>query len=160
MQKQYAYILVLGCPSKEDGSISSTQLQRIEAAVHYYNEGFSDTILLSGSAVKNSYVEATSMATHLQARLPNTKILTETNARNTFQNMQFSKQAFPAENVIVVSSPSHLRRANFFAKKFYANASLGCASFHDPWYFYLWEYSRMWVAIYWEIKLHKKKSLT
>lgn len=152
-QQIYAYILILGCPAKEDGTLSPAQRKRIDAAVHYYQEGFSDTIIVSGSAVKNSYLEAEVMIAQLQTLLPKACIHAEGKARNTYQNMQFTKQQFPAEQVLIVSGPSHLRRAYFFARKFYAQASLGCAEFHDPWYFYLWEYTRMWVALYWEVRL-------
>lgn len=153
----YDYILILGCPCEEDGSISSAQRQRILAAIHYYQAGLSSTIICSGAAVKNQYVEAECMARELKKTLPQATIRIESNARNTFQNMQFTKQTYPAEKIIVVSGPSHLRRAGFFVRKFYSKAALGCAEAKDPWHFYLWEYTRMWVAIYWEIKLSRKK---
>lgn len=154
----YDYILVLGCPCEADGSLSSVQQQRIDAAVSYYQQGYAKRIIVSGGSVHNAYSEAEQMADALQKQLPNACIQKEMQARNTFQNLQLTKAAYPADRILVVSSPSHLRRAYLMVRKFYHNSAMGSGQAHDAWYFYLWEYTRLWNACYWEIRLsHKKK---
>lgn len=154
-KQQYEYILILGCPANDDGTLSSAQLRRIQAAATYVKKGYANHIIISGGAVKNQFVEAQIMGDHLQEMLvgfPLTLSL-ETNARNTFQNMQQTKAQYGGTKVLVVTGSSHIRRAYFFAKKFYTDCSVGFGKLHDPCSYTFWEYTRMWVALYWEIKL-------
>ena len=58
----YPYGLVLGCACKDDGRPSHAMLGRCELAVKEYQAGKYQTLVTSGSAVKNKYVEATEMA--------------------------------------------------------------------------------------------------
>lgn len=151
--QHYDFILVLGCPTLADGTLSTLQKQRLEATACYVNHRYCERVVISGGAVQNEYGEAIEMAHAFQTMCPNCEILTETNARNTFQNLKFAKEQFGGNHILVITSPSHLRRAYFFTKKFYPHAHMGCGEQKDAWYAYLWEYTRMWVALYWEVRL-------
>lgn len=149
----YDFILVLGCPALNDGSLSEAQKIRVAAAAYYAQKQYADLVIFSGSSVKNNYVEAKIMAQALAQQLPHLHVEVETKAQNTFQNLKFTKAQFGGDTILLISSPAHLRRAYFFARKYYPNAAMGCADFHDTLPSYLWEYTRMWVALYWEIRL-------
>lgn len=149
----YDFILVLGCPTNADHTLSQPQKKRIDAAIYYVKEKVADTIIVSGADVQHGDVEADIIGDILSKKLPEVTIKKECKARNTYQNLKFTKALFGGNRILVISSPSHLRRAYFFTKKFYPHACMGCADFHDPLSYYIWEYTRMWVALYWEIRL-------
>lgn len=153
----YTQMIILGCPCLPDGTLSGAQLRRIQAATQYYQKHQISTIIITGGSVKNKYTEAQVMADEVQKRLPEAHIKVETMAKNTYQNMKYVASLYPSDNVLIVSGSSHLRRSYFFARKFYLHISMGYGTQRDPWYFYLWEYTRMWNALYWEIILHFKK---
>ncbi|WP_088185736.1 ElyC/SanA/YdcF family protein [Desulfosporosinus sp. FKA] len=55
-------IIVLGYPAKKDGSISPILRERINGASKLYHEGVAGTIICTGAAVANNYIEADIMA--------------------------------------------------------------------------------------------------
>ena len=57
-KKHYTYALLLGCPAHNDGTMSSSQIKRCHLAIDTYKKGLYDTLIISGSNVKNEYVEA------------------------------------------------------------------------------------------------------
>lgn len=158
--KHYAYLLILGCPTLKDGSLSPSQQRRIQAALSYISFCSIDTIILSGSNVKTAIAEADIMAEALAKLRPDVTIKKERKARNTYQNMLYTKALYGEDSVLIVTSDAHLRRSAFFARKFYADASLGSGGIHDSRKEYIKEYFRMWNALYWEIRLWLRSKLT
>ena len=61
----YPYALLLGCPSHDDGSYATSQVKRCDLAIKAYKNGFYDTLIITGGAVKNQYVESEQMAKYI-----------------------------------------------------------------------------------------------
>ena len=89
-KKHYTYALLLGCPAHDDGTMSSSQIKRCDLAIKAYQQNLYDTLIISGSNVKNEFIEAKVMHAYIQNKMDIPTIL-ETNARNTFENFKFSK---------------------------------------------------------------------
>ena len=93
-----------------------------------YEQNLYDTLIISGSNVKNEYVEAQVMHDYIQNKV-NIPIVLETNARNTFENFKYSKEIIQNEDVIILTSQTHAKRACAIAKQFFSD--YGCAWFKD-----------------------------
>lgn len=156
LDSYYDAILVLGCPANNDGTISSQQKERTDKAIQLFLEGKAPKVIFSGSNVQNAFIEAEIMAEYALNQINKDSIILETKARNTFQNFKFTKE-YPYKKLLVVTSPFHVRRAAFFARKFYTDIHvIGCKK-RDSFNLYLWEYTRMWICLYYEWKLSKEK---
>ena len=81
-KKHYTYALLLGCPAHDDGTMSSSQIKRCNLAIDMYKKGLYGTLIISGSNVKNEYVEAEVMNTYIRKRVEIPTIL-ETHARTS-----------------------------------------------------------------------------
>ena len=127
-KKHYTYALLLGCPSHNDGTMSSSQIKRCNLAIDMYKKGLYDTLIISGSNVKNEYVEAEVMNTYIRKRVEIPTIL-ETHARNTFENFKLSKEYIQEQDVLILTSQTHAKRACAIAKQFFSD--YGCAWFKD-----------------------------
>jgi len=91
-QQQFDVILVLGNPASADGSIAAIARSRVLEAIEQYRAGVAPRLLMTGGAVQNKFVEA-----------------------QVIQNAYYSykiMQAHGWNSALVVSSPSHLRRAS------------------------------------------------
>ena len=86
------------------------------------------TLIISGSNVKNEYVEAEVMNTYIRKRVEIPTIL-ETHARNTFENFKLSKEYIQEQDVLILTSQTHAKRACAIAKQFFSD--YGCAWFKD-----------------------------
>lgn len=127
-KKHYTYALLLGCPAHDDGTMSSSQIKRCNLAIDMYKKGLYDTLIISGSNVKNEYVEAEVMNTYIRKRVEIPTIL-ETHARNTFENFKLSKEYIQEQDVLILTSQTHAKRACAIAKQFFSD--YGCAWFKD-----------------------------
>ena len=58
----YDAIIVLGCPSTEDGAPSQCQRMRVELALEFAAAGYADSFIVTGAAVANAHVEADALA--------------------------------------------------------------------------------------------------
>lgn len=148
-------IMVLGCPAEEYGTISKPMRERVDKAIELHQMHYADKIIFSGSHVKNEYIEAEVMYHYAAQSIDSTHLLMESKARNTYENFKYSS-SFPYKKILVVTSPSHVRRAAFFARKFYDNASFAKCKKRDRFSYYIWEYTRMWVCLYYEWKLNHR----
>lgn len=148
----FDYLLVLGYPCEIDGALSDKQQARIASCIHYMNITGCRRIILSGGAVQNEFTEADAMAQALAKQCNSCIIETETKAKNTFQNFQYTKQIYGKEHILVITSAAHARRAYFFAKKFYSDAVMATVE-TDPLKEYIMEYFRLWNVLYWEVRL-------
>ena len=127
-KKHYTYALLLGCPSHNDGTMSSSQIKRCNLAIEMYKKNLYDTLIISGSNVKNKYIEAKVMNDYIQNKtmIPTTL---ETNAKNTFENFKFSKEIIQNKDVLILTSQTHAKRACAIARQFFSD--YGCMWFKD-----------------------------
>lgn len=114
-------MIVLGCPAKKDGNVSPALRERINKAAELYHGGVAGTIICSGAAVANGYIEADVIAEALIALgVPDTNIIREKLAQDTYENMVNSKRIMQDRKLntaVILSSPWHLRKASTFASK-------------------------------------------
>ena len=114
--KQFDVILVLGNPAKNDGTIAPIARERVLEAIRQYRAGAAPHLIMTGGHVQNQFVEAQVMQQFAVSQgVPASAILIEGQAQNTIQNAYYSYQIMQAHDwtsVMVVSSPSHLRRAS------------------------------------------------
>lgn len=160
LKKKYDAIVILGCPCNTNGTLTNTQIERLKQGYALYEAGFANKLIISGGSVHNSYMEAQAMAEYISQWIPVQDILLDTKARNTFENMKYTKALCNKEklgngDVIVVTSPSHIRRANFLAKKFFDHHAVIASSNKDGFVAYFSEYLRLWNTLYYELKLKK-----
>ena len=101
--------------------MSSSQIKRCDLAIKAYQQNLYDTLIISGSNVKNEFIEAKVMHAYIQNKMDIPTIL-ETNARNTFENFKFSKD-------IILTSQTHAKRACAIARQFFSD--YGCMWFKD-----------------------------
>lgn len=156
MHNHYDAILILGYPTNSDGTISRRLQERCDYALSLYQKQIAPHIIVSGSNVKNEFNEAEVMKEYLLQKDKSISIKVESQARNTYQNFKNTKADFPYSNILIVTSPSHIRRTHFFAKKFYSNSDVVKCKAIDQIKYYLFEYTRLWICLYYEIKLSKK----
>lgn len=117
----YEYGLVLGCSAQDDGSMSPSQIGRCQFALEEYQRNQFKTLILSGSAVSNEYVEAEVMAKWIHEQNPNIPLLLETNARNTWENLKFAQQMVGNAPIEIITGSTHARRASAIAANFFNN---------------------------------------
>ena len=114
-QERFDAILVLGSPTEMHGEVSDEERWRVEEGVREFRAGRAPRILFSGAAVAYRYIEADAMAAYArQLGVPAEAIFTETQARNTIQNIGYSVAILNANgwhSVEVISSSDHLPRA-------------------------------------------------
>jgi uncharacterized SAM-binding protein YcdF (DUF218 family) len=115
-QAQFDVILVLGNPAKDDGSIAPVAESRVMEAIRQYRAGVAPRMLMTGGAVRNRFVEAQVMLQFARSQgVPASALLAEGESRNTIQNAYYSYKIMQAHNwtsALVVTSPSHVRRAS------------------------------------------------
>lgn len=117
----YDAALVLGCPCQDDGTLSRMQKRRMAHALHLYEQGCYKQLIISGGSVRNAYNEATRMASYIPAA-SSIPCFLETQAASTFQNFALSQAIWKkqhCQSMIVITSPFHARRANYFAKRYF-----------------------------------------
>ena len=121
-QQHYDVILVLGCPSRKDGTPTPEQRARTLAGVRAWQQGTAPRLLLSGGPAHNRWVEADSMARIAsQSGVPSSAILEERRAQNTVENIAYTVRIMQARgwhSAEVISSPSHLPRAGVILAHF------------------------------------------
>ena len=111
-------ILVLGAGLKPDGSPSDMLRDRLSFACDLWNEGVSDTVLVSGDRASESYDEVTAMKNYLLAHgVPEEAIVEDPMGYSTSESLKRAKDIFGYENVVVVTQRYHLYRALYIAQK-------------------------------------------
>jgi len=115
-------IIVLGTPSKPDGTPSPEQRERVLEGIREYKAGIAPNIIMTGGPAHNSFVEAHTMAQFAATQgVPASAILEEPQAQNTIQNIYYSAQIMHHNNwssAEIVSSPSHLGRTSLILNTF------------------------------------------
>jgi uncharacterized SAM-binding protein YcdF (DUF218 family) len=110
-------VLVLGYPSKADGSPHPIQRFRVEAGIRVMHEQSCNRMVVSGGAAANRYVEADSMAEIAKSLgVAEGALVREPTARTTLENIGCSApylQDF--ERIFIVSDTLHARRGKRYA---------------------------------------------
>ena len=111
-------ILVLGAGLKPDGSPSDMLRDRLSFACDLWQEGVSDTVLISGDRASESYDEVTAMKNYLLAHgVTEEAILEDPMGFSTSESLIRAKEVYGYENIIVVTQRYHLYRALYVAEK-------------------------------------------
>jgi uncharacterized SAM-binding protein YcdF (DUF218 family) len=110
-------VLVLGAPSRPDGTASTIQRFRVEAAVATLLQRRCRGLLLTGGAVRNDRIEAVTMANLAKTLgVRADQLVIEASARNTWENVGcLHRWLGEAEQVFVVSDTLHAQRAVRYA---------------------------------------------
>jgi uncharacterized SAM-binding protein YcdF (DUF218 family) len=107
-------LIVLGCPTRGDGSPTPEQRERVMEGVREFKKGSSSHIIMTGSAAHNRFVEAHAMAMLAEANgVPASAVVEEDQALDTIQNIYYSDKIMRANGwhtAEVISSPYHLPR--------------------------------------------------
>ena len=86
-------LMVLGCPTKSDGSPTPEQRERVMEGVREFRNGVSNHIIMTGTAAHNRFVEAHAMAELAEANgVPASAIFEEDQAHDTIQNIYYSEK--------------------------------------------------------------------
>ena len=128
------YLIVLGCQVR--GTVPSRMLrQRLDAALEYLNEHPDAAAIVSGGMGPGEDItEAACMADCLTAAgIDPSRILQETQATSTMENLRFSLALMePGSTAAIVSNEFHLYRAGQMAQKLGLEATLVPASTEYP----------------------------
>ena len=104
---RYDAVIIPGCPSEDDGSLSRCQMSRAAWAAVLWQRGEAGAFITSGAAVHSRYVEADAIAAGMAALgVPADRIWLERNALHTDENMYFSLRIAraPGFHTIAVAS--------------------------------------------------------
>jgi uncharacterized SAM-binding protein YcdF (DUF218 family) len=119
---QFDVILVLGNPALPNGSIAPVAKSRVLEGIRQYRAGVAPRLLMTGGAVANRFVEGQVMLQFAESQgVPASALLAETQSRNTIQNAYYSYKIMQGHgwtSALVVSSPTHLRRASLIFSHF------------------------------------------
>jgi len=104
-------VIIPGCPSEEDGSLSPCQMSRAAWAAILWQRGLASAFITSGAAVHSRYVEADAIAAGMVALgVPADRIWLEPHALHTDENMYFSlriARALGFHHLAVASQKGH-----------------------------------------------------
>jgi len=104
-------VIVPGCPSEADGTLSLCQMSRAAWASILWQRGVAGAFIASGAAVHSRYVEAEALAQAMAALgVPAERIWIEPNALHTDENMYYSLQiarALGFHSLAVASQRGH-----------------------------------------------------
>ncbi len=113
-RQTFDVILVLGTPSRRDGSPSPEQRERVLEGVREWRKGVAPRLVMSGGAAHNGWVEAESMARFAEAQgVPPSAVIVETQAMDTIQNIFYTVALMREhgwQSAEVVSESYHLPR--------------------------------------------------
>ena len=105
-------VLVLGYPSHADGSPNAVQRSRVAAGALAFANHHCERMVISGGAAPNASIEAAVMARlAIDAGVPETQIVMEDRAQNTWQNVEYALpflEGFAA--IFVASDALHAHR--------------------------------------------------
>ncbi|MBR5931184.1 MAG: YdcF family protein [Lachnospiraceae bacterium] len=162
-EKEMDYILILGCSLRRDGTPTPLLAGRIDRALGFYRKQIEETgkvpylIPSGGQGNDERHSESEAMAEYLLAKgVPEEHILKEDQSRNTYENMQFSKEIIDARQkdakVAFSTTNYHVFRSGIYARRAKMKA-LGMGA-STKWYFWPNAAVREFVGV---LKYHKVK---
>ena len=130
-------LIVLGTPCLTNGTSSPEQRERVLEGVREFRAGVAAHMIVTGGAAHNSFVEADCMKRlAVQQGVPPDAVIEETQAKDTIQNIWFSKQIMDAHSwrsAEVVSSPSHLPRTALILEHYKGSQSFAWKTHPSQW---------------------------
>lgn len=117
LNEKYDCIIVLGC--QVNGNSPSDMLKdRLDRAVELYDEGISDTVLMSGDGRSSYYDEISVMKSYaVEKGVPEECILTDSYGLSTYETMFRAAEEFGVEKPLIVTQKFHLFRSVFNARR-------------------------------------------
>lgn len=110
-------IVVLGASVKSDGTPSDILQARLDDAVHLYELGVADTIIMSGDNSGEHYRESEAMRDYAVSRgVPANAIICDNYGVSTYDSMYRIRNVFNCESIVVVTQEYHLYRALYAAQ--------------------------------------------
>lgn len=112
---------------------------RAERGIELYKQGWAPTLVFSGAALDSGPSNAHEMRLQaLRAGVPDEAILSDEDARTTYENAVNTKhmlEASDARSIILVTSPYHQRRANMTFRYLYGDEFkiINQSSFDNRW---------------------------
>ena len=112
-------VVVLGYPPRRDGRLHPIQRWRVEIAVRSTACDRSCTLVFTGGARPGEPSEAEVMAAYARSLgVPPERLLTETRARNTVENIEYTLRAMAAaDRIVIASDPLHAARARRYLRE-------------------------------------------
>ncbi|MFJ1461656.1 YdcF family protein [Nocardia sp. N2S4-5] len=107
-------VVVLGYPAKHDGSTHPLQRWRCRIAARSLDARAEGMLVFTGGAVRRDWPEAEVMARYTRDTfgIPAARIVTETKAESTWQNIEFTIPIIEhADRIKIASDPMHAARA-------------------------------------------------
>ncbi len=112
----YDCILVLGAGLRPDGTPSDMLSDRLSIAISLFENGVSDTLLLSGDRTDDSYDEVSAMKKYCTDRgVSESNIVCDNVGYSTFETMHNTKLDGRFEKLLIVTQDYHLYRAVYIA---------------------------------------------
>lgn len=115
-------LIVLGHPADKNGAPDPEMRERVEEAVREYRAGVAPSIIMSGAAAHNSYVEGEVMAALAEREgVPASAVLVEPQAKDTIQNIWYSRLIMKQKgwnSAEVISSSYHLPRTGLILQHY------------------------------------------
>ncbi|ADW71444.1 YdcF family protein [Granulicella tundricola] len=107
-------IIVIGCPTADDGTLSPMQKARVLEGVKEFSAGKAKHLIFSGGASNNHSIESQVMAqAAAEMGVPNEAVFLDQEANNTLGNIFFSHLIMTGKgwnSAEVISSQNHLPR--------------------------------------------------
>lgn len=161
------FIIVLGSGLINGSIVPPLLAKRIDKAISFYEEqrkatGKTAKLIMSGGQGSDEQVaEGVAMKEYaIQKGIPESQILVESESKNTFENMKFSKiimdriSGNETYHAIFTTNNYHLFRAGLFAKM--ANLKADGIGAHTAFYFLPNAFLREFIAV---IMMHKKRHI-
>lgn len=152
-------LIVLGCPTYDNGSMSITQKLRVEKAAQSIKEHHIPVCILTGGAAHNEYTEAQVMGDYLKTLIDIEPIL-EDKSTTTYENMKNCVELckiYNYQKVGVLTSAYHSSRAYAMSKKFFDDVVMFNAPYRFTFKKLIREYLSRYLYIYIELKMKLKK---
>ncbi len=110
-------ILVLGCGVRSDATPSNMLEDRLLTALELYQQGRSETVIVSGDHGRADYDEVNVMKNYLiQKGIPSERIFMDHAGFSTYDSLYRARAIFGAESVTVVTQEYHAYRALMIGK--------------------------------------------
>lgn len=135
----YDTLIVLGNPAKEDGTPNRILKARLNKALELYQSGVSQTIIVTGGAAHNFYLESEVMANYLiKHGVKSEHIIQDQISLNTIDNAANCAKIMRAKELnsaLIVTSSFHKKRAKLLFEK--QNLNVGIVSGKESLFFRL-----------------------
>ncbi len=118
-------LIVLGCPTSNNGTPSIAQLVRVRRAEWLHKLKVAKHLITTGGAVKNKYIEAETLRTALvESGVEKENIRIEPNARDTRENLTYSFEIARKEQwkkLLIITDNFHGLHTLGLLKRYFPN---------------------------------------